>query len=1115
MRSHKLRGYRLEGEPALEDGLDAANSSDEPVDAQSEAVLEALEEEDPALAGLFREGLRLLRIASSDGCVYLLAHIGRELSLAVLPVGLPVELAPATTEQNDRHREKIALFLGLPTGHPTVKNWFRLHGEFVGAAHYRKKTPSLSHIRTCFEQLTALLFGLRAPYFDTHDELQALIEEQQPTASHLASLERLLVRPQQRRHFFSHLQEPGWLEPLRTRGHFRSLPEVGDGDETWRDRQWPQGRFLVNVAPSAPREVVSILASLPGRLENPMVWLCALEAAEAMPIEIAADLTPKICEALKGSSSRYFAFRATGFALRLAEAGYASAFDLAACLLWLDADPNVKQAGPAGWPLLRLNEHEGREFFVDTMPALARIDRLRAAALQIHLLARITAENSERSGDWCESLEQWPSEHSLGAYVAASLARSVTDPSLESVDVRAIWELLSDHQAEIFERLRIRMLAAHGTALQDELDNIVGSGKLVDLPFGAREVALLLRSQFSNASPVSRLLFAHTIQRGPSVERLQHSLKHWPRSDSGASRDTDLQDRIIAWQKPRIRWFHDRIPLELIELAKELQVEARVPDQEQQDLDEVGHTSSSAYWVGEESPYSADDLASRSPSSIVALLSDWSDRNDDPTGTRGLEEALRQVVADGRANAPELCVALFEGNADRRFVLASLRGLHARCENDDDVDWQPAVETASSCMARSTSEREQAPTESAADDHIQLIREGMQLLLLFVRRNGPSDFSAVVRRSLEEAIRGSLPLETRNPSLGENRIESLISSALNSLVGDAARLAVQIGLWEFRQKSPGSLQEREDWLAGRVESLLKRSGISREIVLSVVGQYAPQLLLIAPSWSRSRLPKLFREGAEQLTDCPCWGTYAVRSSYSTDCFQEYRALYSESAAQLPGGKSQRYNWSPSIGIRRHVLIAVLQGDAAVGDSDGLVESTFDTSPEVGQRIYWGLFSSWKEAGDTVPLEFVPRLISFWEWRLQVLESAHVASNEPHELLWFVILPQLNPRDALLLGTRTARLVDTGGSTRHVLWDRLPALTEAEPALAAEMIHLLIGWELRSDHIYLPQPSVNSCLRALLESNSEEVRDRTIRLVHRLGEAGEVGFRELIRSQGAE
>ncbi|MCP5056479.1 MAG: hypothetical protein GY937_07090 [bacterium] len=531
-------------------------------------------------------------------------------------------------------------------------------------------------------------------------------------------------------------------------------------------------------------------------------------------------------------------------------------------------------------------------------------------------------------------------------------------------------------------------------------------------------------------------------------------------------------------------------------MARELGVEDQIPTREQQDLDEVGFSTSDGYWVGDESPYSASDLASMPGPVLLDLLSNWSHDDDSAAGTRGLEEALRQAVAEGGADALHLCRELIDAPFKHGFVVACLRGLRARCEASDDADWQEPTEVAVACVMQSASSERSVEAASSISDRVRVVREGTELLALLVQRDGPSDFAEDVHRAAEAALRLSFALETRPALSLENRVESLVTSSLNSLVGDVVRLVVQIGLWEYRQNRPAAADDAEDWLHSRLESLLEHAGLSREIVLSVIGRHVPQLLLIAPTWTRERLPTLFRKGAVRLADTPCWSTFAVTSSYSSESFREFRHLYLESVSQFEE-PDERSAWAPLAGLRRHVLIAVVRGDCAVGDVDGIVEAFFPVTPDVGNRIYWGLYSAWKDAGDTLDSHLPARLVSFWEWRLDVLEAEDHDSREADDLLWFFLLPQLVPREALPLGTRTLRLAGMRPTTGRLLWDRLSAVTSAEPTLAVDLVEALVEVELAADHLYLPRAHVEACLRTLLDSDESRIADRARRLVHQI------------------
>ena len=96
---------------------------------------------DPHLAGLYEQGIRLLRQNRQPGKVYLLAHCGRELSRGVLQLLLDVE-GPATSETGQEHRQRISHALHLPLEDPRVDAWYELHSRFCKSVHWRYPGPS-------------------------------------------------------------------------------------------------------------------------------------------------------------------------------------------------------------------------------------------------------------------------------------------------------------------------------------------------------------------------------------------------------------------------------------------------------------------------------------------------------------------------------------------------------------------------------------------------------------------------------------------------------------------------------------------------------------------------------------------------------------------------------------------------------------------------------------------------------------------------------------------------------------------------------------------------------------------------------------------------------------
>ena len=158
---------------------------------------------DPQLAGLYVHGLALLDQIAEPGVPYLIAHAGRELSLGILRL-LTVMSDPLSEEkiariaEGEKHRAEIAPVLQLPPEHPLVTTWLQVHRTFARNTHYQQPRPDPEEIRVAFERLGGLLFGIIGPYFETQDELDALLAIESPSQADTERLTRCLLRPMQR-----------------------------------------------------------------------------------------------------------------------------------------------------------------------------------------------------------------------------------------------------------------------------------------------------------------------------------------------------------------------------------------------------------------------------------------------------------------------------------------------------------------------------------------------------------------------------------------------------------------------------------------------------------------------------------------------------------------------------------------------------------------------------------------------------------------------------------------------------------------------------------------------------------------------------------------------------
>src|SRR5262245_26010965 len=110
----------------------------------------------------------------------------------------------------------------------------------------------------------------------------------QPTDQEIDRAVGRLTRPELSAYFFRNLKNPLWLEALRARGFFDSPPAPQARGKEMYAPLWPPADYLRQVAPEAPDDVASIIASI--STENWIVQLALVEAALKLPPSGAATL---------------------------------------------------------------------------------------------------------------------------------------------------------------------------------------------------------------------------------------------------------------------------------------------------------------------------------------------------------------------------------------------------------------------------------------------------------------------------------------------------------------------------------------------------------------------------------------------------------------------------------------------------------------------------------------------------------------------------------------------------------------------------------------------------------------------------------------------------------
>lgn len=1061
-------------------------------------------------------------------------------------------------QAGERNRHRIAAALELPPDHATVRLWFRHVGVFSSHCHYRLGGIPVNPVREAFLDFSSLLYGLLAPYFDTTRELDRLLGIAAPSEEDAIALDRLLTRAQQRHHFFGRLENPAWLPLLRDRGYFLNPPNrLIHPDGSWQFVPWSQIRYLEKIAAGCPAEVESILLDVPVENDNPAIWIGLAECALQLPPESAVRVAGHFRRALSTVPPVGVPLASVPLIAHLAHAGEAThGLRLVTALTRLSStsgDPTqLMDRRRADRHFSYLDHFELQRLLDGGLTPLFEVAPYPTFRMLCQLLDRIlTASGADEAPDatsqhWCRRFDDMERRDDCRQLIASTLAAYCrAAPSVDLDLVPRLWRRLGAYPHDVFARLRLVLLHAGWRALQEELDVFVGSSTALSPPFGAAEVAPLLRECFSHASPAARALFLHGLRHGPDIEEVRRQLALSSRSAASSSPEghesedftSHLTHAVRNWQATRLRWFHTALPPDVAAIAESLAIVVDPPSREQIDLDETGVHISQGGWVRRESPLSPDQLQQMPHDEASAFLHAWHPTTHWHEGPSvdGLRDALVSYAEEHTTHAIAVSRRYLSSGGTTNYATALLSGLRRAVENGGAHDPVAMVACASSVLdsvrASIAAGSEGADSSSAdqrrvSENSWQVLRATADLLCSLATTNQiPPDRNEECWRCCTTLV--AMSLASREPSESDTADpQDWIQAGLNSLAGDVTRLAIELALAGYRQRQsgptgahdppPSPSRDVDEPLTYALSTACAGTGVAHGGAQAIIGMYLPQVELLVPGWAAFQLSDLAGRPARTL-DHPLVQAYLTHCPLYSGMFEIGLPIYLRLRDEL----SERGSRAPALalpreavgGLLRHLLVAYLRGSMELDSHNSILGTCFDVTPEdLVSHAYWEVFRGWSDTEGDIPAPMVSRLERFWASRVDTLRELQGSARRPEEvegLLWLLATPSITADTALELGRATLELAAAPEGSRTIVWDAIGRLILHDPDRASELVVKLIADELESGYRVLRVQDAGPHLRVLLRQCTGRFREAVVRSIHAMGQHGLTDFGSLL------
>lgn len=1134
-----------------------------PLTEQELETWRQLQRLDPQLAGLYEFGLKLEWETNRPGRASALAFVGRELSRGVidrLSSDRKLKTFIPDTGTNDKqesgedsNRTRIAEVLGLPRNDPRVDAWSRLPIQFAGWEKYRPGGPPQDEIERAYDQLSSLLFGRLAPYYETEAELDALLAVQRPEVAHVKHLRLLLLRAGQRNYFFDRLRDPAWVKPLHREGFFRDPP-----DSREHAIFWPEGQYLASVAEKTPADVAAVLADIPDDNRNPIVWALVTIAASRLPPDLATQTVPALVNALQRMETWYLAKDVVELSLRLASAQKREAFELAMHLLFVASPRAVEELKEARyrvdtkWVFPRLVGDDERGMLDRLIRELEKLDAAETLEMLLDKMGRIQAlSTAMRKRYQClwdvahydlspdAAAENWDDlvglllEHTVG--VAGRRARSGPQAArevMEMLDARRA--SASDDDRRLYKRFGYGVLAAAGHHLPERIDEVLQSPEALDPEYPAREFAALLRCQYRNAPVETRVAYAASVEAGPARDLVRKNLRAWTAS---TPTEDDVTYSIEKYQKRMLTFFLGDFPSELQPLAERLGIPEAVPSYEDQRLAEVGSVSriGSGRATIEGDVPSPEEFAMWRVEEIVDYVrgSDW-----DGNEAAAFRVASNFATYAGRhpGSAVKVLASCVEDGLSPGISGSLLGGLCDAVGQGRKFDWRLALDAVGKLL-RHVAAVDPTKTEQLLEWRRAVARAARLISDGCVKGAVPADLAESIWAFLRDAdaapVVRDLPYSTERAArnwdvLGveeDTDLAKVLRAAQSDAVGEVSGAVLQAAVWQYNcivSEMQGASSDEikrcarhaaEERLTDFLDGWLRDDGPNRAVRLAVAGESLGKLHFLVPDWLEEHAEALLCGGAKNPAESPAWTAYLSRVPFHPAVFKTLRRWYATAAEEaarwsVTVRECEFYSWDIPTIFARHLLEAVECGLLLAGDSDGLLEAAYaNLPPDSWEGAYRATYQSWTRKKGEMPTIRVRRLVDVWRWRISELQRQATRSatiEEAKASAWFLRLPHMDDETLLELGPDTVRLAQ-GRLSLHGQWDRLERLAEVNADRAFEIVEAVFTAQLDEKSPYFPVDEAKPFFKLALARANHDTRDRAGQLINELGERG---YREL-------
>jgi hypothetical protein len=928
-------------------------------------------------------------------------------------------------------------------------------------------------------------------------------------------------------YFFSKLGSPAWIEPLSRRGRFGHPPPAERIENLVRFPRWPEGEYLLRMAPFAPNEVAAAIEPICFESDNPLVHQLLLEIASSLPPALAKGIAVEETAWVKRQTTLFTLYpeKAAALVVHLAQNGEPSAaLRLASAVLEMrELDPQQDDNAAAG-------NDEGSEVWKPSPVPIGKIEPIWLQmflqriteplslaipddflkALAANLDRAVTIRYGERRDNTSDYSTIWRTQLAHSAhYEALDICVSGVTEAIkflggQEVDYsERIMAVLAFYGWPIFDRLRAftYLEAAHPDpesvgkflSVRERFRNSSENPEFIEL---LRKWATSLPME-----TIERIL--RIVDAGPEPASYAYHLEHRVRpEDAEAVKESIIDQWRLGWLQPLAAALDEPRTEELNLLSQKYG--APQP-----------RFRSGFMQVTDHSPTDLAAFKGLSIEELLNYLKAWVPPSpgfpfEEPSYA-GMGNTLREWVADDPQHASEALGVFLTDEIHPTYLTAVLDAFSAALKTEKPFDVY-AVARAVKWVAKNTNPFEEAKSDAWLEAtwnwaHMSAARFMTDLFLHEERLD-------VARASeLFPAVEALcfLPRPTEEDEVEyKKEPDGHVPLALNSPRPTGVEALIRYGRW-LKTATPESeftsaqLRPVFDLLEQKLDPEKERSAAVREMF----GMQFRTLAWLDVDWFITVIPKLFPGKAERVLDRFGWNAYLRYSGPVTATLSAMRNRYEAAVRALPKKDEEVSDLDRA--LASHLMQYYVHGGFELDDP--LLALFFD-SASIKLRAQAMGDIGWSLGQETAPLspELQARLMRLWESRMPLLQAgSKTDADELGVFGWWLASKKFPDEWAV---HQAMQVLERVRSLRpdFAAVEAFAALAPIFPYEAVRVVHVLFeedrdGWAIHgwSQHLH------NILVEAL--NDGENARQEAKRMIERLVSKGHREYRNL--SAGAD